>query len=311
MRGIIVDTSGLISAVNDRSASHRETVALLDELGRTANTRFFISPFILAEVDYLLSDRERRPDIARRVLRDVADGRYRLETFDAEDMARAVEVIEQYSDQDIGVADASNAVLAERHGTLNISPSMSVISERCAAREACLSDCVLRMGNGSTGRGVESSRKGVEDSSLPVVGQDAEMPATGAGYGAEVALVGGEDVEAVVFFCQHDARSVREVEGRQVGVAGEEGTSARQILVRECLDEVCGFGFFECGELSPPTESAQNEVVQFREYKRGHDERTASCLHGFEKEGVVVLVAVEDGEQPAGVNDEGQSRPKS
>lgn len=61
-----------------------------------------------------------RPDIALRVLRDVAAGGYHLEPFGAEDLDRAADVIERYADQGIGLADASNVVLAERHDTLNI-----------------------------------------------------------------------------------------------------------------------------------------------------------------------------------------------
>ena len=64
-----MDTSGLIAAVNDRSALHRETRAFLDELGAEPDARLVVSPFILAEVDYLISERDNRPDIALRVLR--------------------------------------------------------------------------------------------------------------------------------------------------------------------------------------------------------------------------------------------------
>ena len=66
---VVVDTSGLIAAVNDRSALHRETRAFLDELGAEPDARLVVSPFILAEVDYLISERDNRPDIALRILR--------------------------------------------------------------------------------------------------------------------------------------------------------------------------------------------------------------------------------------------------
>ena len=55
-----------------------------------------------------------------RILRDAAAGGYHLEPFGPEDVDRAADVIERYGDQDIGLADASNVVLAERHGTLSI-----------------------------------------------------------------------------------------------------------------------------------------------------------------------------------------------
>jgi predicted nucleic acid-binding protein len=54
------------------------------------------------------------------VLRDVARGAYRLEPFSARDVSRARRVMEQYADQPIGLTDAANVVLAERHNTLDI-----------------------------------------------------------------------------------------------------------------------------------------------------------------------------------------------
>jgi predicted nucleic acid-binding protein len=117
---VVVDTSGLISAVNDRSALHRETRAFLDDLGAEPDARLVVSPFILAEADYLISERDNRQDIALRVLRDVAAGGYHLEPFGPEDLDRAADVIKRYGDQDIGLAGDSNVVLAERLGTSSI-----------------------------------------------------------------------------------------------------------------------------------------------------------------------------------------------
>ncbi|MDP9474860.1 MAG: hypothetical protein M3R38_04080 [Actinomycetota bacterium] len=53
---IIVDAGGLISEVDRGSRVHEATRSLLDEL-RAAGERLAISPFILAEVDYLVSVR--------------------------------------------------------------------------------------------------------------------------------------------------------------------------------------------------------------------------------------------------------------
>lgn len=119
MTTVVVDAGGLISAVNGRSSLHRETREVLDRL-REEDARLVVSPFVLAEVDYLLSEREGRPDVALEVLRDVARGGYHLEPFGSEDLDRATDVVERYSDQNIGLADAANVVLAGRHDTLNI-----------------------------------------------------------------------------------------------------------------------------------------------------------------------------------------------
>lgn len=85
-----------------------------------------ISPFILAEADYLLSVREGRPDVVLEVLKDIARGSYQLETFGPEDLDRAADVIESYPDQSIGLADASNVVLSERYNT----PDILTLDER-------------------------------------------------------------------------------------------------------------------------------------------------------------------------------------
>jgi hypothetical protein len=56
---------------------------------------------------------------------------------------------------------------------------------------------------------------------LPIVGQDTKVLPVVTGNGAEIALVGGKDVEAPVALGQHDSGGVGQVESRQVGVAGE------------------------------------------------------------------------------------------
>jgi predicted nucleic acid-binding protein len=57
---------------------------------------------------------------ASALLLQVAAGAYRIETIDAEDIARAAEVIDQYRDLQIGLADASLVVLAERYRTRDL-----------------------------------------------------------------------------------------------------------------------------------------------------------------------------------------------
>ena len=47
---------------------------------------------------------------------DVAEGAYRLETFTIEDFREALDILEQYRDLNLGLADASVVVLARRYG---------------------------------------------------------------------------------------------------------------------------------------------------------------------------------------------------
>jgi predicted nucleic acid-binding protein len=71
-------------------------------------------PFILAELDYLIGTRVgTAAEMA--LLEEVARGAYRLETFTASDVQRARMVLEKFQDLNVGLADASIVVLAERY----------------------------------------------------------------------------------------------------------------------------------------------------------------------------------------------------
>ena len=55
------------------------------------------------------------------MLDEVSTGTHRLETFSTSDIAKAKGVVEQYADfGDIGLADTSNVILAQRYGTIDI-----------------------------------------------------------------------------------------------------------------------------------------------------------------------------------------------
>jgi len=112
---ILLDTSGLLSALDESQRHHHECATLLGE----AAPPLLLSPFVLAELDYLLVRHiGRRAQAA--LLEEVARGAYQLEPFAAADVARAKEVIEQYADLEIGLADASIVVLAERHAVTEV-----------------------------------------------------------------------------------------------------------------------------------------------------------------------------------------------
>ena len=112
---IILDTSGLLSAIDASQTHHRAAAAAL----RQAEPPRFLSPFVLAELDYLLATRVSRT-AEQALLGQVADGVYQIESFDAGDIARANEVLDQYADLDLGLADASLIVLSERHKELDL-----------------------------------------------------------------------------------------------------------------------------------------------------------------------------------------------
>lgn len=112
---ILLDTSGLLSALDESQRHHRECASLLGE----ASPPLLLSPFVLAELDYLLMRHVGRRAQAA-LLAEVARGAYQLELFGAADVARAREVVEQYSDLRIGLADASIVVLAQRHSVAEV-----------------------------------------------------------------------------------------------------------------------------------------------------------------------------------------------
>ena len=112
---ILLDTSGLLSALDESQRYHHECASLLGQ----AAPPLLLSPFVLAELDYLLMRHiGRRAQAA--LLEEVARGAYQLELFGATDVERAREVVEQYADLDIGLADASIVVLAERHAVTEV-----------------------------------------------------------------------------------------------------------------------------------------------------------------------------------------------
>jgi uncharacterized protein len=104
---IVLDTSGVYAAVNENQPEHdRVKKALEAEEGP-----LFLSPFVLAEVDYLVADRA-GVDAELAVLRQVVSGAFNLFPFNRELVGEASSIIEQYRDLGIGLADASNVVLA-------------------------------------------------------------------------------------------------------------------------------------------------------------------------------------------------------
>jgi predicted nucleic acid-binding protein len=112
---ILLDTSGLLAALDASEAHHPAAAASLKQAGGPR----ILSPFVLAELDYMLA-RHVSQRVARSFLTEVADGAYELAPFDADDVSRATEVLDRYADLGLGLADASIVVLAGRHQTLDI-----------------------------------------------------------------------------------------------------------------------------------------------------------------------------------------------
>lgn len=107
---ILLDTSGLLAAVDSAQRRHREAAACLAE----ATAPLLLSPFVLAELDYLIATRVGQRARAS-LLEEVECGAYQLQSFCGADVAAARVVIKRHADLGISLADASIVVLAERH----------------------------------------------------------------------------------------------------------------------------------------------------------------------------------------------------
>ena len=112
---MIVDTSALL-AYFDRDEPDHTAVARVIE---AADEPLVVSPYVVAELDYLVATRQGvAAELA--VLGELAGGAWDLPAFGPGDLAEARAVVERFADQAIGVADASNVVLASRYGTRTI-----------------------------------------------------------------------------------------------------------------------------------------------------------------------------------------------
>lgn len=109
---MIVDTSALLAFFDTDEPDHERVSAALGG----ATEPLVISPYVVAELDYLVASRLGvSAELA--VLRELTGGAWDLPAIDVEELVKARAVIERYADQNIGVADASNVILAERYRT--------------------------------------------------------------------------------------------------------------------------------------------------------------------------------------------------
>jgi predicted nucleic acid-binding protein len=112
---VIVDTSALLAYFDTDEPDH----AALTTVVETATEPLVVSPYVVAELDYLVASRLGvSAELA--VLRELAGGAWDLATFGTEDLAQAYAVVERYADQSIGLADASIVILAARYQTRSV-----------------------------------------------------------------------------------------------------------------------------------------------------------------------------------------------
>ncbi len=112
---IVLDTSGILAAIDSSQRWHDEARRAIE----VASGPLLLSPFVLAETDYLLATRV-GVDQEVAFLREVAAGAYQLQPFGSEEVREAADLVERYRELGIGLADASLMVIAARVGTTRI-----------------------------------------------------------------------------------------------------------------------------------------------------------------------------------------------
>jgi predicted nucleic acid-binding protein len=105
---ILVDTSGVLAAVDPRQTHHAAAARVL-----LRPQRRIMSHFVLAELDCLIATHGGQEQELK-LLADVSAGAYELAPFEAQDVRLATEIISRYADLQVGLADASIAVLSRR-----------------------------------------------------------------------------------------------------------------------------------------------------------------------------------------------------
>ena len=112
---LVVDTSALLAYFDASEPDH----AVVEKEIAASTDLLIVSPYVAAELDYLVATRH-GVDAELAVLAELTGGAWELADFDVHDLTKARTIIAQYGDQNIGVADASNVVLAERYRTRTI-----------------------------------------------------------------------------------------------------------------------------------------------------------------------------------------------
>ena len=108
---MIVDTSALLAFFDSAEPRHRDVERAIE----AATGPLVVSPYVVAELDYLVATRHGvQAELA--VLDELGGGAWELVCLDAAELRAARTIVERYADQHIGLADASNVVLAQRFG---------------------------------------------------------------------------------------------------------------------------------------------------------------------------------------------------
>lgn len=112
---MIVDTSALLAFFDSAEPRHPDVARAIEVAGEL----MVVSPYVIAELDYLVATRHGvQAELA--VLDELGGGAWELACLDVAELRTARTIVDRYADQRIGLADASNVVLAQRFGQTSI-----------------------------------------------------------------------------------------------------------------------------------------------------------------------------------------------
>ncbi len=106
---VIADSGALYALYDSADSNHQKVLAVSLEKAET----IIVPALILSELDYLLRE-FLGVDAELDFLDGVLAGNYTIEPYTHEDLIRCRQLIEQYRDLDIGLADAAVIAAAER-----------------------------------------------------------------------------------------------------------------------------------------------------------------------------------------------------
>jgi predicted nucleic acid-binding protein len=114
---ILCDTSGLLAAYDEEEPDG----AAVREVLEAETGALVVSPFVLAELDYLLLSKA-GVSAELTLLDDLASGVYQVAAFTSQDATRVAKLARQHSALELGIADAHTMILTapERYGTRKI-----------------------------------------------------------------------------------------------------------------------------------------------------------------------------------------------
>jgi predicted nucleic acid-binding protein len=118
---LILDTGPLYASLDRRDRDHARCRRLIEE----CTEPLLVPGPVLPELDYLVSARM-GPAPMLAFLRDVEASAYRIADLVPDDYTRVREVIDRYSDQDVGFVDAAVLAVVERLGE----PKLATLDHR-------------------------------------------------------------------------------------------------------------------------------------------------------------------------------------